>query len=219
MRTEADETTYNLHVALRFELELALIEGRLEVDDLPAAWNERHARLLGVEVPDDAEGVLQDVHWAQGSFGYFPTYTLGNLMAAQFWQQIRADVPDVDDATRARRLRAAARLAARARPPCTAASSRQRELLRRATRQELSVEPFLAYLRDKLADAGSLAGLVRRGSRAPTPSRPTLGSSMRGRRHRHPGGPVGLVLVDGLLVQQHVGEPVEPVAVLGQQVA
>ena len=90
IRVDADETTYNLHIILRFELELALIEGTLEVDDLPAAWNEGMQRLLGVEVPDDAQGVLQDVHWGAGLFGYFPTYTLGNLIAAQLWTQLRA---------------------------------------------------------------------------------------------------------------------------------
>jgi carboxypeptidase Taq len=157
VRTESDETTYNLHVALRFDLELALIENRIEADDLPEAWNERVHDLLGLEVPSDADGVLQDVHWAQGSFGYFPTYTLGNLMAAQFWQQVRTDLPDVDE-----RLERGDFV-----PLCEWLRDRvhvhgrkftQRELLRRATGQELGVEPFLGYLRDKLTDAGIVAG-------------------------------------------------------------
>jgi carboxypeptidase Taq len=155
IRTEADETTYNLHVALRFELELALIEGRLESDDLPQAWGERMHDLLGLDVPDDAHGVLQDVHWAQGSFGYFPTYTLGNLMAAQFWQQIRADLPDIDDRIE-RGDFGPLRDWLREHVHQHGRKYTQRELLRRATRQELSVEPFLDYLRGKLTDAGIL---------------------------------------------------------------
>jgi len=94
IRVEADETTYNLHIVLRFELELALIEGTLSVDDLPHAWNDGMHELLGLDVPDDAQGVLQDVHWGAGMVGYFPTYSLGNLMAAQLWEALAEDVPD-----------------------------------------------------------------------------------------------------------------------------
>jgi carboxypeptidase Taq len=83
IRVEADEVTYDLHILLRFEIELALIEGRLKVRDLPEAWNSRFYELFGLKVPDDAKGVLQDIHWSLGSLGYFPTYTLGNLNAAQ----------------------------------------------------------------------------------------------------------------------------------------
>jgi carboxypeptidase Taq len=155
IRTESDETTYNLHIALRLELELALLEGRLEVDDLPAAWAERMHALLGVTVPDDREGVLQDVHWATGDFGYFPTYTLGNLMAAQLWQQLRVDVPDVD-ASLERGEFAPVREWLREHVHRHGRKYTQRELLRRATRQELGVDAFLAYLEAKLTDAGVL---------------------------------------------------------------
>lgn len=93
IRVEADECTYNLHVILRFELEVALIEGSLAVEDVPAAWNGKVKQYLGLDVPSDAEGCLQDIHWSHGSIGYFPTYTLGNLYAAQFFQQILQDVP------------------------------------------------------------------------------------------------------------------------------
>src|SRR6478752_4876539 len=96
IRIEADETTYNLHIALRFELELALVEGRLAVEDLPDAWDEATARLLGLQTPDVLHGVLQDIHWSGGMIGYFPTYTLGNLMAAQLWTALAADLPDLD---------------------------------------------------------------------------------------------------------------------------
>ncbi len=93
LRIYADEVTYNLHIIVRFELELALFEERLAVADLPAAWNEKYATYLGVAVPDDARGVLQDVHWASGAFGYFPSYTLGNLYAASLTAAMEAALP------------------------------------------------------------------------------------------------------------------------------
>ncbi|MHC4899173.1 MAG: carboxypeptidase M32 [Planctomycetota bacterium] len=96
IRVEADEATYNLHVLVRFELELALIRGDLTVPDLPGAWNDKYRDYLGLEVPDDAKGCLQDVHWSCGMFGYFPTYTLGNLFAAQLFERARDDFPDLD---------------------------------------------------------------------------------------------------------------------------
>ena len=156
IRTESDETTYNLHVALRLELELALFDGTLEADGLPAAWNEGMHRLLGVEVPSDREGVLQDVHWAEGFFGYFPTYTLGNLMAAQLWEQMQLDVDGLDELVE-RGDFAPVREWLREHVHRHGRKYTQRELLRRATRQELSVEPYLAYLEAKLRDCGVLA--------------------------------------------------------------
>jgi carboxypeptidase Taq len=101
IRVSADQVTYPLHIVLRFELELALIEGTLDVADLPAAWRDGMRRLLGVEVPDDAHGVLQDMHWAAGAFGYFPSYALGCLIAAQLWERLESDVGSQDDALRA----------------------------------------------------------------------------------------------------------------------
>jgi len=151
IRVDADETTYNLHIILRFELELALIEGTLAVDELPAAWNEGMHRLLGVEVPDDALGVLQDVHWGAGLFGYFPTYTLGNLIAAQLWTKLEADLPEIEAqigrgelAPLREWLGEQIHRHGRKFPP--------RELLHRVTGESLQPEPFLAYLRAKLAD-------------------------------------------------------------------
>lgn len=96
IRVEADEATYNLHVMLRFELERALIAGDLKVRDLPGEWNRRFKDYLGLDVPDDRRGCLQDVHWSFGLIGYFPTYTLGNLYAAQFWETIRGQITDLD---------------------------------------------------------------------------------------------------------------------------
>ena len=97
IRVEADEVTYNLHILLRFELERDLFEGRVEVADLPSVWNERMQQYLGVCPPDDAQGVLQDVHWSFGLMGYFPTYTLGNLYGAQFFHQAQRDLPDLQE--------------------------------------------------------------------------------------------------------------------------
>jgi carboxypeptidase Taq len=96
IRIEADELTYDLHILLRFELERKLVEGSLEPRDLPGAWNERVQSYLGIDVPDDAHGVLQDVHWSAAEFGYFPTYSLGNVIAAQLWETAREALPDLD---------------------------------------------------------------------------------------------------------------------------
>lgn len=97
IRVEADEVTYNLHVMMRFDLERAVIHGDLAVADLPAAWNERFARDFGIRPSNDAEGVLQDIHWSAGLIGYFPTYTLGNLFAAQLMAAAHRGLPGLDD--------------------------------------------------------------------------------------------------------------------------
>jgi carboxypeptidase Taq len=98
IRVSADEVTYPLHIVLRFELERALIDGDLSVRDLPAAWNDGMRSLLGIDVPSDAEGVLQDVHWAGLAFGYFPSYALGCLIAAQLWETLEAELGSRDAA-------------------------------------------------------------------------------------------------------------------------
>ena len=97
IRVEADEVTYNLHVLIRFELELALLRGDLEAADLSGEWDAAYERRLGVRPPHPGVGVLQDVHWSSGAFGYFPTYTLGNLYSAILWEQIAADLPDIHE--------------------------------------------------------------------------------------------------------------------------
>jgi carboxypeptidase Taq len=97
IRVDADEATYNLHILLRFELEQALISGDLPPADVPAAWNQSVQRYFDLTPPDDARGCLQDTHWSGGAIGYFPTYTLGNLYAAQFFAQARADLGDLDE--------------------------------------------------------------------------------------------------------------------------
>ena len=97
IRVDSDEVTYNLHILLRFELEKALFSGELAVTDLPEAWNAKAKEILNLEPKDDTEGCLQDVHWSGGAFGYFPSYTLGNMMAAQLWYTLRDTFPDIDE--------------------------------------------------------------------------------------------------------------------------
>lgn len=97
IRVEADEVTYNLHVMVRYEIEKALINNQIKVSELPRVWNEKMKEYLGVEPKTDSEGVLQDVHWAGGSFGYFPSYTLGNIYSAQIYNAIRKQLPDFDE--------------------------------------------------------------------------------------------------------------------------
>ncbi|HEY6585430.1 MAG TPA: carboxypeptidase M32, partial [Gaiellaceae bacterium] len=96
IRVEADEVTYGMHIILRYELEQEIIAGRLALEDIPEAWNAKMQEYLGVDVPDNGVGVLQDVHWSGGSFGYFPTYLLGTIASVQIWEAARADLPDLD---------------------------------------------------------------------------------------------------------------------------
>ncbi len=155
IRVEADEATYNLHIMLRFELEIELMSGSLAVKDLPEAWNTRMRDYLGLTPPDDAQGVLQDVHWSGGAIGYFPTYALGNLVAAQLWEQIVKDVPDLE--AQIARAEFGGLLAwlhenihrhgARYYPV---------ELLQRVTGQDLTPEPYLRYLRRKFGEVYEL---------------------------------------------------------------
>lgn len=100
IRVNADEATYNLHIMLRLELEIGMVEGKIAVRDLPEIWNAKMDEYLGIVPPDDARGVLQDIHWSGGSIGYFSTYALGNLVSAQLWEQIRKEIRDLDDQIR-----------------------------------------------------------------------------------------------------------------------
>ncbi|MDO8579715.1 MAG: carboxypeptidase M32, partial [bacterium] len=96
IRTEADEVTYNLHVIMRFEIEKGMMEGSVKLENLPKIWKDKMKEYLGIDVPDDTLGVLQDVHWSTGGIGYFPTYSLGNLYSAQFYSQMKKDIPNLD---------------------------------------------------------------------------------------------------------------------------
>ena len=150
IRVEADEATYSLHVIVRFELEQELIEGRLSVANLPEAWNARYAEYLGLEVPDDAHGVLQDVHWSAGLIGYFPTYALGNLIAGQLWQRAHADLPDLNEQLAEGEL-AGLRQWLREHVHRYGSKFSTTELLEREVGGPIAVGPFLGYLKDKLS--------------------------------------------------------------------
>ncbi|MEO1585322.1 MAG: carboxypeptidase M32 [Planctomycetota bacterium] len=149
IRVEADEGTYNLHVMIRFELERALISGDLSTSDLPAAWNDRYKEFLGLDVPSDKEGCLQDVHWSFGLVGYFPTYTLGNLHMAQLWRTIRRDITDIDEQIARGQF---APLLAWLRDTIHRHGRRYsaNELTKRATGEDLSADPLVEYLEAKL---------------------------------------------------------------------
>jgi carboxypeptidase Taq len=149
IRVEADETTYNLHVMLRFDLERALVRGDLAVADLPGAWNERVKRDLGQEVPDDRRGCLQDIHWSMGAIGYFPTYTLGTLYAAQLWTAIERAIPDLEASMRRGEFGALLRWL-RENIHAHGRRYRAQELCVRLTGKPLSHEPMLRYLEAKL---------------------------------------------------------------------
>jgi carboxypeptidase Taq len=150
IRVEADEVTYSLHVILRYELELALVEGSLQAGDLPQAWAAKMKQFLGIEVPDDRHGVLQDIHWAEGIIGYFPTYAIGNVLAAQLWNVARADMPDLDDELRRGEL-AALRVWLREKIHRHGRLLTPPELVEQAVGGPLDPAPMLAYLRAKYA--------------------------------------------------------------------
>ena len=149
IRVEADEATYSLHIILRFELEQELIDGRIALEDLPAVWNERFRSYFGLEVPDDARGVLQDVHWAAGLIGYFPTYAIGNLVAGQLWERVRRDLPDLDAQMSAGELMAL-REWLREHVHRYGSKWGAREVLERVTGAPLAVAPFMTYLKGKV---------------------------------------------------------------------
>lgn len=148
IRVEADEVTYNLHVIARFELELAMLEGELDTADLPEAWNAKYSELLGIEPPDDLLGCLQDVHWAFGLIGYFPTYTLGNVMSVQIFEAAKGSIADLDERIEAGDHRP---LRDWLRENIHRQGSRYQpdELLHRVTGSSLDAGPYLRYLRNK----------------------------------------------------------------------
>ncbi len=155
IRVEADEATYGLHVVLRFGIEQDLIEGRLSVGELPQVWNARFKESLGLEVQDDALGVLQDVHWAAGLIGYFPTYALGNLIAGQLWVRAHEDLPELERQIAAGEL-APLREWLREKVHRHGSKFEARELLERVAGGPLEVAPFVSYLREKLGRAYDL---------------------------------------------------------------
>jgi carboxypeptidase Taq len=163
IRVEADEATYALHIILRFELEQQLLEGTLAVSDLPEAWNARFKEFFGLDVDDDANGVLQDVHWAGGLIGYFPTYALGNLIAGQLWELAHTQMPDLDERIATGDL-APLREWLGAHVHRHGSKLRTAELLEREGAGPISVVPFTTYLKRKL---GEVYGLDLAGVGAP----------------------------------------------------
>lgn len=148
IRVEADEATYNLHIIIRFDLERDLIGGELEVNDLPTVWNDRYESDLGVRPSSDADGVLQDVHWSAGLFGYFPTYTLGNLAGAQLFDAAVAELGQVDMLCEAecQKLLEWLRNRVHRQGRCLSGA----ELVKQATGRELSADSLIQYLGGKL---------------------------------------------------------------------
>jgi carboxypeptidase Taq len=150
IRVEADEATYNLHIMLRLELEIALIEGKLTVNDLPEAWNVRMQAYLGITPPDDAAGVLQDVHWSAGLMGYFPSYALGNLMSLQLWERIEAEIPDLTEQIRSGKFTALLEWLQH-NVYCHGAKFEPQALMQRVTGSKIEAGPYLHYLQEKFS--------------------------------------------------------------------
>jgi carboxypeptidase Taq len=151
IRVEADEATYNLHVMLRLELEIALMEGKLQVKDLPEAWNERMESYLGIVPPNDRLGVLQDVHWSGGMIGYFPTYALGNLVSAQLWQVIQKDLPDLEAQIEKGEFSELLNWL-RIKVHRHGAKFEPQVLVQRITGSKIDPQPYVDYLRKKYSD-------------------------------------------------------------------
>lgn len=151
IRTQADEATYNLHIMLRLELEIALMEGKLAVRDLPEAWNARMRDYLGITPPNNKTGVLQDVHWSGGMFGYFPTYALGNLVSVQLWECMRRDLPNLDDQIARGEFDA---LLAWLRQNVHVHGSKfePQELVQKITGSKIDPQPYMRYLQAKYGE-------------------------------------------------------------------
>ncbi len=151
IRVEADELTYNLHIMLRFEIEQDLIEGRTRPEDLPGIWNQKMEDYLGIVPSHDAEGVLQDVHWSFGAFGYFPTYTLGNLYSVQFFEQAKLEIPHLEDEIAAGQLMVLKRWLGQ-KIHRWGRMFTPDHLAQRVTGKSLDPEPFLSYVERKYGE-------------------------------------------------------------------
>jgi carboxypeptidase Taq len=150
IRIEADEVTYGMHVMLRFELEQDIVEGRVELRDLPQRWNEKMWEYLGVEVPDDGHGVLQDVHWSGGMIGYFSTYLIGTVASVQIWQAAQRDLPDLEGQVAAGEFTPLREWLGEHVHALGRKYSPQ-ETMRRATGSTIAAQPYLDYLRTTYA--------------------------------------------------------------------
>jgi carboxypeptidase Taq len=164
VRVEADELTYDLHVLVRFELERAMFSGALDMADLPEAWNQLVEDYLGIEVPSDAAGVLQDVHWAEGLFGYFPTYSLGNIIAGQLWEAVHAALPGLEDQI-ARGDLGPLREWLREHVHRHGRKLDSAEIVQRATGRPIEIGPYVRYLAAKYGEIYGLDTAPRAVSR------------------------------------------------------
>ncbi len=151
IRVEADEATYNLHVMLRLELEIALMEGKLAVKDLPEAWNARVKDYLGIVPPNDRLGCLQDVHWSGGMIGYFPTYALGNLISVQLWERIQKELPNLDAEFEKGEFSSLLGWL-RENVHRHGAKFEPQELVQRVTGSKIDPQPYMRYLKTKYSD-------------------------------------------------------------------
>ena len=151
IRVEADEATYNLHIMLRLELEIALMDGSVEVKDLPEAWNARMLDYLGLVPENDADGVLQDIHWSGGMIGYFSTYALGNLISVQLWEKIVSDIPDIEDQIRSGEFQSLLTWL-RENIHRHGAKFEPQELVQRITGSKINAAPYVRYLNSKYGD-------------------------------------------------------------------
>jgi carboxypeptidase Taq len=151
IRIEADEVTYNMHIIIRFELERDLFSGKLEVDELPQIWNQKYAEYLDVKVENDSEGVMQDTHWPSGLYGYFPSYTLGNIYSGQITAAVTKDLPNWRSQLAQGNLKdfngwlnENIHLQGNLFNP--------EDLIKKATGKNLDAEPYLNYLRNKYGE-------------------------------------------------------------------
>jgi carboxypeptidase Taq len=151
IRVNADEATYNLHIMLRLELEIGMVEGTLAIKDLPEIWNTKMREYLGITPPDDARGVLQDIHWSYGSIGYFSTYALGNLISAQWWEKIIKDIPNLSDQIRKGNF---SELLAWLRKNIHQYGQKYepQTLVQKVTGSKISPEPYMRYLTKKYSE-------------------------------------------------------------------
>lgn len=148
IRVDSDEVTYNLHILLRFELEKALFEGDLAVDDLPTEWNRLSHEIVGLRPQNDAQGVLQDVHWSGGAFGYFPSYCLGNMMAAQLWYSVTEEIPRLENTFGEGNFEPLLQWL-REKIHCHGRRFDTDEMVRHATGKTLGPESLLRYLKER----------------------------------------------------------------------
>lgn len=151
IRVEADEATYNLHIMLRLELEIALMDGSLDAKDAPQAWDHKFNEYLGIFPPDDSKGILQDVHWSFGGFGYFPTYALGNLISAQIWEVMGKDMPDLESKISQAQFGDILEWL-RENVHVHGAKFEPQELVKNITGSAITPEPYIRYLETKYSE-------------------------------------------------------------------